>query len=60
MQTTIIKGGESLSSAISLWNTRNFALDIPEHLKNTIGLYEGTTQGAAMAVRGHVQAAFDK
>ena len=29
MQKTIIKGGESLSSSISLWNTRHFALDIP-------------------------------
>lgn len=41
MQTTIIKGGESLSSAISLWNTRHFALDIPEDFTGTSITFQG-------------------
>ena len=41
MQNTIIKGGESLSSAISLWNTRHFALDIPEDFTGTGITFQG-------------------
>ena len=41
MQKTIIKGGESLSSAISLWNTRHFALDIPEDFTGTSITFQG-------------------
>ena len=41
MQKAIIKGGESLSSAISLWNTRHFALDIPEDFTGTSITFQG-------------------
>jgi hypothetical protein len=41
MQNAIIKGGESLSSAISLWNTRHFALDIPEDFTGTSITFQG-------------------
>ena len=41
MQKATIKGGESLSSAISLWNTRHFALDIPEDFTGTSITFQG-------------------
>ena len=55
MQKTTIKGGESLSSAISLWNTRHFALDIPEDFTGTSITFQGggaDAPGASGALSG--------
>ena len=48
MQKTTIKGGESLSSAISLWGTKFFALDIPDSFTGTTITFQGGGTDFAM------------
>jgi len=41
MQTAVIKGGESLSSAISQWKTKFLAIDVPDSFTGTTITFQG-------------------